>query len=137
MKILEKQVLMFYHLKTRHCVNTVHIRMKHCKLIPQLKSLLAFFIKSHEKGLITKGRIITHKYFKIVFKQTLHISKLVIAHFYSGKRSLQAAINTSTLQVSLFKCFATCMTHLLLSLKCSILEIMYSTYNTFCGHING
>ena len=24
-KLLVKQVLMFYHLKTRHCVNTVHI----------------------------------------------------------------------------------------------------------------
>ena len=62
-----QQVLMFYHLKTRHRVNTVvHMVGK---------------LKSREKGLITKEHIVTHTHLNFVFKHALHFSILAIKHF--------------------------------------------------------
>ena len=59
------------------------------------------FIKSCEKGLIAKERMITHMHLKIVLKWAVHFSTLAITRFSSAKKLFQAAINTATLRASL------------------------------------
>ena len=48
---------MFYHLKTRHCVKTVHMVSE---------------LRLREKGLITKKHILMYMHLNFVFKQALH-----------------------------------------------------------------
>ena len=81
---------MLYHLKTRRCVNTVHIL--------NTVNTLCSFIKSPEKGLITKEGIRSNAYaFTNCFKWALHFSTLVITCFDSSTKLFQAVINTATL----------------------------------------
>ena len=57
--MIVKQVLVFYHLKIRHCANTVNITI---------------FAKSCDKGFITKDYIVMNKHLNFTGFTLKHIS---------------------------------------------------------------
>ena len=66
---------MFYHRKTRCCVNIVRTYISKAKKL----LILSVLIKSPGKRLITKEHKVTHTYvFKFAFKWALHFSRLGI-----------------------------------------------------------
>ena len=103
---------MFYHLKTRHCVNTIHLVSK---------------LKSHEKEPITKKHIVTHTPLNFVFKRGLHFKTLAMRLFSNGtKLFLSHNYSRNTMNQSPVKCFAICKTQPLLKLMLSALLVMKS-----------
>jgi len=57
--------LQFYHLKIRHCVNTVYIKVN---------TVNSIFLKSCDKGFITKDYIVMNKHLNFMGFTLKHIS---------------------------------------------------------------
>ena len=73
------------------CEYCTHVsKLKHCLLS------ISVFIKSREKGLVTKGYIVKDTHLNFTFKQALHFSTLIIKLFNSDTKLLLVAIATTT-----------------------------------------